>query len=101
MEPISYRIIVANIDRIAKTKHCISEAFKVGLPISEVSGRLLQPLAEPLSVLCRLSIRVGGHKKHADWLVGALKGEKNTYIWILWTTVLKTIVNLYSTNKIM
>ncbi len=66
METISYRIIVANIDRVAKTKHCISEAFEVGLPVSEVSGRLLQPLAEPLSVLCGLSISVGGHEKHAD-----------------------------------
>lgn len=66
METISYRVIVANIDRVAETKHCISEAFEVGLPVSEVSGRLLQPLAEPVSALCGLSVSVGGHEKHAD-----------------------------------
>lgn len=62
---ISYCIVVANIDRVAKPKHCISEAFEVRLPISEVSGRLLQPLTEPLSAFCGLSVSVGGHKKHA------------------------------------
>lgn len=66
VESISYRIIVANIDRVAKTKHSISEAFEVGLPVSEISGCLLQPLAEPLSVLCGLSVSVGGHKKYTD-----------------------------------
>lgn len=69
---------MANIDRVAKTEHCISEAFEVGLAISEVSGRLLQPLTEPLSVLRRLPVSVGGHKKYTDWLVGALHGKVNT-----------------------
>lgn len=74
MKSISYRIIVANIDRVAKTKHRIMEAFEVGLPVSEVGRRLLQPLAEPLGVPCGLSVSVGRHEKHADRLVGALNG---------------------------
>ena len=78
VETISYCIIVANIDRVAKTKHCISEAFEVGLPISKVSGRLFQPLAEPLSVLRGLSISVGGHQEHADRLIDTLNEEVTT-----------------------
>lgn len=62
----SYCIIVSNIDGVAKTKHGISEAFEVGLSISEVSGCLLQPLAEPFGILSGLSISVGSHKKHTD-----------------------------------
>lgn len=75
METVSHCVVVANIDRVAETKHCISEAFEVGLPVSEVSGRLLQPLAEPLSVLCGLPVSVGGHEEHTDGLVGALSGD--------------------------
>lgn len=69
---------MSNIDRVAEAKHGISEAFEVGLPISEVSGCFLQPLAEPLSILCGLSVGVGGHEKHTHRLVGALSGEVNT-----------------------
>lgn len=77
-ETISHRVIVANVDRVAETKHCISEAFEVGLPVSEVSGGLFQPLTEPLSVLCGPSIGVCGHNKHADGLTSALNGEMKT-----------------------
>lgn len=69
---------MSNIKRVAKTKHCISEAFEIGLSISEVSGCLLQPLAEPLGVLRGLTVGVRGHKKHTDRLAGALIGEINT-----------------------
>ena len=75
METVSHCVVVANIDGVAETKHCISEAFEVSLPVSEVSGRLLQPLAEPLSVLCGPSVSVAGHEEHTDGLVGALSGD--------------------------
>ena len=69
---------MADVDRVAEPEHGISEAFEVGLPVSEVSGRLLQPLAEPLCVLRGLSVSVGGHEEHTHRLVGALDGEVNT-----------------------
>lgn len=69
---------MANIDRVSKAKHCISEPFQVGLPISEVSGCLFEPLAEPLSIFCGLSVSVSRHKKHAHRLTDALKGKVNT-----------------------
>lgn len=80
METMSYRIIVADIDRVAETKHGIPETFKVGLPVSEVGGGLLQPLTEPLSVLCGLSVSVGGHQEHTDGLTDRLntKGKQTT-----------------------
>lgn len=62
----TYSIIVSNVDRVPKTKHSISKAFKVGLSISKVSRCLLQPLAEPLCIFCGLSISVGSHNKHTD-----------------------------------
>lgn len=73
----SYCIIVSNINRVAESKHSISEAFQVGLPESKVSGRLFQPLAKPLSIFCWLSVSVGGHKENTHRLVGALNEEIN------------------------
>ena len=78
LDIIEYRIIVADIDRVAETKHCISEALQVGLPVSEVSGRLLQPLAEPLCVHRGDSVSVRGHEEHTDGHVGALNAEGHT-----------------------
>lgn len=66
METISHRVIVANIDRVSKTEHCVSEAFEVGLPISEVSGCLFQPLTEPLCVFRGLPISVCGQEEDTD-----------------------------------
>lgn len=72
----SDRIIVADVDRVAEAEHCVSEAFEEGLPVSEVGGGLLQPLAEPLGVLCGLPVRVSRQEEHADRLVGALIREE-------------------------
>lgn len=75
---ISHRVVVTNIHRIAETKHSISKTFEVSLPISEISGCLFQPLAEPFCIFCGLSVRVCGHKKHTDRLTGTLKTKGKT-----------------------
>lgn len=74
----SHCVVVANIDRVPQAEHGVSQASEVRLPISEVCGRLLQPLREPLSVLCRLAVGVRGHKKHAHGPAAALHGKEIT-----------------------
>lgn len=68
---------MADVDGVPEAEHGVPEAFEEGLPIPEVCGRLFQPLAEPLGVFCGLSVRVGGHEKHADRLTDALNEDAN------------------------
>lgn len=64
---------MADVDGVAEAEHGVAEPLEEGVAVAEVGGSFFQPLAEPLGVLSGPSVRVCGHKKHADGLTYALK----------------------------
>lgn len=85
----SYRVIVAHIDRVSQTKHCISETFEVSFPVSEVRGGFFQPLAEPFCALRGPPIGVRGHQEHTHRPTHTLNTQEEESNFVLSSTSLE------------
>lgn len=74
----TYLVEVAHVHRISQAKHCVSHPLQVRFAKSKVIGCFLQPLAEPLGALRRLTVSVGGNQEGTNIFTGNLT-KKSRY----------------------